>query len=70
VGEVIQFTGKRVGDLVLSKHQLAQWRGCTTKTIERHMTEGLPHFHGSNERSLFRFSQATDWYAERDRRGG
>ena len=54
----------------ISKRQLAQHWGCSTRTIERLVREGLPSRppeQSANGRRMFHLSRCERWLEQRDR---
>lgn len=63
---VIQFPSR--WEPLLSKRQLATLWGCSTKTIDRRVTEGLPSIppeHSPVGRRMFRLSDVEAWLERR-----
>lgn len=59
MGQVIQFPRKDHG-LVLTKKQLAAYLRCSTKSVERRVSEGMPSFMVGGLRR-FRLSDVEAW---------
>lgn len=67
MGEVLEFRARHPRVHVLTKAQLARWRGCPNTVVDQHMDDGLPHFYDRGGRALFIFLRAFDWYRDRSR---
>lgn len=70
MGEVVQFPSRDTGTTpVLTKKQLAVYLQCSTKTIERRVSEGMPSFMlGSRRR--FRLGDVETWLTDQEGDGG